>query len=297
LRIVERVAQEELAVRAGVHPEWVTRLVGLGILKPAVDGSFSVGDVRRARLIDGLERAGLPLEAMAEVLVGGELSLASFDLPLYQRFSLLTETTFQQASAEHGVPLELLMVVREAVGYAQPGAEDLVREDELRVVPLIKLQLSKGFRPAVIERWLRVYGESLRRIAETETDWWRTEIQTPQLASGMREAEMLEVTNRWGEEMAALTERALLAIYHAQQEHAWNENFIREVENALERSGLRSSPARPPAMCFLDISGYTRLTEERGDEAAAELAGRLSRLVQQTAERHRGKVVRWLGDG
>jgi class 3 adenylate cyclase len=50
-------------------------------------------------------------------------------------------------------------------------------------------------------------------------------------------------------------------------------------------------------MCFLDISGYTRLTEERGDEAAAELAGRLSRLVQQTAERHRGKVVRWLGDG
>jgi DNA-binding transcriptional MerR regulator len=214
LRIVERVAQEELAVRAGVHPEWVTRLVGLGILKPAVDGSFSVGDVRRARLIDGLERAGLPLEAMAEVLVGGELSLASFDLPLYQRFSLLTETTFQQASAEHGVPLELLMVVREAVGYAQPGAEDLVREDELRVVPLIKLQLSKGFRPAVIERWLRVYGESLRRIAETETDWWRTEIQTPQLASGMREAEMLEVTNRWGEEMAALTERALLAIYH-----------------------------------------------------------------------------------
>jgi hypothetical protein len=150
LRIVERVAQEELAVRAGVHPEWVTRLVGLGILKPAVDGSFSVGDVRRARLIDGLERAGLPLEAMAEVLVGGELSLASFDLPLYQRFSLLTETTFQQASAEHGVPLELLMVVREAVGYAQPGAEDLVREDELRVVPLIKLQLSKGFLPAVI---------------------------------------------------------------------------------------------------------------------------------------------------
>jgi DNA-binding transcriptional MerR regulator len=214
LRIVERVAQEELAVRAGVHPEWVTRLVGLGILKPAVDGSFSVGDVRRARLIDGLERAGLPLEAMAEVLMGGELSLASFDLPLYQRFSLLTETTFQQASAEHGVPLELLMVVREAVGYAQPGAEDLVREDELRVVPLIKLQLSKGFRPAVIERWLRVYGESLRRIAETETDWWRTEIQTPQLASGMSEAAMLEVTNRWGEEMAALTERALLAIYH-----------------------------------------------------------------------------------
>jgi adenylate cyclase len=50
-------------------------------------------------------------------------------------------------------------------------------------------------------------------------------------------------------------------------------------------------------MCFLDISGYTRLTEEHGDEAAAELATRLSALVRQRAEQHRGKVVRWLGDG
>src|SRR5437867_291182 len=52
----------------------------------------------------------------------------------------------------------------------------------------------------------------------------------------------------------------------------------------------------PPAFCFLDITGYTRLTEERGDEAA-ELAARLSKLVRLRAEHHRGKVVRWLGDG
>ena len=39
------------------------------------------------------------------------------------------------------------------------------------------------------------------------------------------------------------------------------------------------------------------MTEERGDEAAAELAARLTPLVQRTAERHGGKVVKWLGDG
>jgi class 3 adenylate cyclase len=36
---------------------------------------------------------------------------------------------------------------------------------------------------------------------------------------------------------------------------------------------------RVPAMCFLDLAGYTRLTEERGDRAAAELAGALGVLV------------------
>jgi adenylate cyclase len=50
-------------------------------------------------------------------------------------------------------------------------------------------------------------------------------------------------------------------------------------------------------MCFLDMSGYTRLTEERGDEAAADLAARLAGSVHQASERHRGKVVKWLGDG
>jgi class 3 adenylate cyclase len=149
----------------------------------------------------------------------------------------------------------------------------------------------------VIERWLRVYGESLRRIAETEADWWHTEVEMPHLASGLEPAEMLEAAARWGDEIASATEQALVAMYHAAQEHAWVDNFIGDVETALDRAGLRSRTERLPAMAFLDISGYTRLTEERGDEAAAGLAARLASFVHQASERHRGKVVKWLGDG
>jgi class 3 adenylate cyclase len=50
-------------------------------------------------------------------------------------------------------------------------------------------------------------------------------------------------------------------------------------------------------MCFLDLVGYTRLTEERGDRAAAELAGTLAELVGDTAREHGGLPVKWLGDG
>jgi adenylate cyclase len=284
-------------MQAGVSPEQVTAFVDLGILRPADDGSFSAGDVRRARVVDGLERAGLPLDAMAKVMEQGDLSLDFLDLSVYDRYSRLSETTFQDLSARHGIPLELLMVMREAIGFARPRPEDLVREDELAIAPAIELQLSRGFKPAVIERWLRVYGESLRRIAETETDWWHTEVEIPLLSSGLDEAEMLEVAARWGDELTAAIQQALLAIYHAQQEHAWVDNFIGDVESVLDRAGLRPRTETLPAMCFLDISGYTRLTEERGDEAAASLAERLSGSVAQASERHRGKVVKWLGDG
>jgi class 3 adenylate cyclase len=50
-------------------------------------------------------------------------------------------------------------------------------------------------------------------------------------------------------------------------------------------------------MMFVDITGFTRLTEERGDEAAAILATDLAELVQEVAEENRGRPVKFLGDG
>lgn len=79
--------------------------------------------------------------------------------------------------------------------------------------------------------------------------------------------------------------------------HAWSVNIVNGVAGALERAGLRTRQERLPAMCFLDITGYTRLTQERGDSAAADLAERLGRIVQRASVQHGGRPVKWLGDG
>jgi len=294
---VSGISQRAVAERAGVNRDYVTRLLDIGVLVPDGDGTFTEGDVRRARLYQGLERAGLPLQAIREALDAGELSFGWLDRPLYDLIAALSRRSFLDVSTETGIPLELLTVVREAIGFALPDPDDRMREDELRIVPLLRLQLSRGFPASVVERSLRVYGDALRRIAETEADWWRTQVSLPTLAEGLTEAEMHEATIGFGEELAPLIEQAMFAIYHAHQEHTWTENLIEEVEDALDRAGLRSRMITTPAICFLDITGYTRLTEERGDQAAADLAARLTPLVQRPAERHGGKVVKWLGDG
>ena len=298
---MSRYSRQEVAQQAGVDPDYVDRLVELGILTPDAADAFSPGDALRARWLQSLERAGVPLDGMAAAVADGTLSLSFMDVTAFDqfagRFAGLSGTTFQQLSAQTGIPLELLMVVREAFGFAEPGPEDTVREDELSVVPAIQLQLSEGFRPVVIERWLRVYGDSLRRIAETETAWWHSEVEVPLLEKGMAEAEMLQVQADLGSRLAPLIERALLATYHGQQEHTWTQGFVEHVEGALERAGLHRRLERPPAVCFLDLSGYTRLTEERGDEAAADLAARLAGLVRRSAQEHGGTPVKWLGDG
>jgi class 3 adenylate cyclase len=291
------LSRQDVALRAGVDADYVDRLVELEILRPGPGDAFSAGDVRRARWVRGLERAGVPLDGMAAAVRDGALSFSYLDVSAYDRFAEGSGTTFDELSARTGIPMDLLKVVREAVGFAEPQPEDHVRENELAVVPAIELQLSKGFRPVVIERWLRVCADSLRRLAETESDWWHTEVELPLLEEGMTEGEMLEAQADLGSRLAPLIEQALLAIYHGQQEHAWNKNAVEYVEAALEKAGLYSRLHRPPAVCFLDLTGYTRLTEERGDEAAADLAARLATLVRRCSQERGGQPVKWLGDG
>ena len=290
-------SRQEVAERAGVDTAYVDRLVELGILRPGSGTTFSSGDVRRARWVQSFERAGVPLEGIAAAVRDGALSFSYLDATAFDRFAGVSGTTFRELSERTGVPLDLLLVVREAHGFAEPRPEDHVREDELAVVPVIELQLSSGIRAEVMKRLLRAYGDGLRKIVETETDWYRTEVELPLLEGGMTETEMLAAQAEVGSRMAPLLEQGLLSIYHGQQEHAWSNSAVEDVEAALERVGLYRPVRRPPAVSFLDISGYTRLTEERGDEAAAELATRLATLVRGSSREHEGQPIKWLGDG
>jgi len=86
-------------------------------------------------------------------------------------------------------------------------------------------------------------------------------------------------------------------MYHAQQARAWTANIIDGFEQMMAEAGIHSRLERQPAICFLDISGYTRLTQELGDDAAAELASTVARLVQRSSVQHGGKPIKWLGDG
>jgi adenylate cyclase len=294
---VSGYSRQEVAQRAGVDPDYLDRLVEAGLLTPAAAGEFSPSDALRARWMKSLERAGVPLEGLAAAVRDGVLSFSFLDVAAYDQFAGLSDTTFSQLTARTGIPLELLMVIREAFGYAEPRPDDHVHHNELSVVPLIQLQLSKGFRPVVIERWLRAYGDSLRRIAEAEAAWWNSEVERAMVASGMTEGEMLQAQADLGSQMTPLFDQVLLAIYHGQQEHTWSQVFVEHVEGALEAAGIYRRLERPPAMCFLDLTGYTRLTEERGDEAAADLAARLAGLVRRSAQEHDGLPVKWLGDG
>lgn len=289
----------DAAQRAGVEPAYVDRLLEHGVLTAGEeDGRFTDGDVRRIALVKMLEGSGLPLEGIGTAVRSGQLSLAFMDASSYDRFSTLTDATFAQVAAETDIPFELLVVVREAVGFAEPSPDDHVRDVERQVIPLVQMQIAEGFRLPVIERWLRVYGESMRRLVETEADWWNSEVEQRLRDSGMSASDMMEHADvNIAQKMAPHLEPVILGIYHGHQENAWTTSIINGVEAALAEAGVYARPEHPPGICFLDLTGYTRLTEEHGDDAAADLASRLGKVVRRSSASHGGKPIKWLGDG
>jgi len=293
-----RYTRAETARRAGLDAAYMDRLIELGLLTPDADDRLTRYDVRKAQVLHTLEGAGVRPEGVAEGLRAAQLSLEFLESPVYERFATLGDETFRQVSERTGLPLELLLLVREAAGGAVPAPDDRMREDEALVVPYIENQLAVGYAPRSVERALRVLGDSLRRAAETESDAWRTDIMEPYLSRPGGVAELTSLSSQEATlQQDVATDAALLALWHAQQAQAWTANIISGFESVLSAMGQLPAVARPPAICFLDITGYTRLTYERGDEAAADLAAGLNRLVTRSALEHAGRPVKWLGDG
>jgi len=282
-----------VAGRAGVDRAQVDELIAAGLISEQ-GGGFTAGDVRRVLLLRGLVDGGLPLEAISQAVRQRLLSMDFADSDVYRRFASLSDQTFADVSERTGIPLEWLAVMREATGWGRFDPSARLREDELGILPWLETQLRLGFRRPAVERMLRALGDTLRRLAEAEAEWFRTEIAEPYIAQGrVDEITLVDPQNHFSEQ----GEQAILAVLRAQQAQTWVGNMVTGIERTLARAGLHVPVTRHPTICFLDITGYTRLTQERGDQAAADLAEALAKLVKHTSNDHGGRPVKWLGDG
>jgi adenylate cyclase len=290
-----------LADLAGVTEAEVERLVDLGILVARDDPDpFLAADAQKVRLATACEQAGLPMAGIAAAIQQGRLSFAFLEAAVYRRWAVRSARTYRQVSQEAGVPLELLGSFLEAIGFARIAPDELIRQDELEVVPLLQLGLSSGFLDQLWSTRLgRGYQEGLRLIAQVEKEVWQARFIAPMLAAGADQRTAMERAAQRAADMnfTPPLDRALLAAYRRQQELAWVEQLVETIEAALEETGVLGRPERVPAMCFLDLVGYTRLTEEQGDQVAAGLAESLAVLVDRSSREHGGVPVKWLGDG
>jgi class 3 adenylate cyclase len=272
----------------------VRRLADLGLLAPDEDGGlFPSSGVHVVRLMAAFEEAGISLDDVARGVAGGDLS---FPLGLFLPEPARMSGTYGDLATGLGRSPELLRRLSGELGLP-PSADDSVRAEDAEMLSLLlaKLDLVDDDE---LSRFARLYGGSVQRLVVSALQFFdgavRQRVATFDLSN--EEKDSLVYAKAAG--FTELVSRLVPWLQRRHREHAVLEYLVSVTEGFMEERGISPRPPRqPPAIAFLDLTGYTALAEERGDEAAAELAAGLASVVREAAQSHGGRPVKWLGDG
>ena len=292
----EGFTEAEVAERVGTTPQTIRRLAELGILE-AEGERYPARAILRARVVLDLDRMGIDEEAVGHAYASGDLSLGYVEVG--GRRPPRSDRTFEVLGEEIGVPFPMLQRIYVAFGLPRPAADELVREEDYQLVTAIPVLFGAGVSEGEILRMARVWGDSARKVSQFQTHYLHRSIEEPFRRRGLRDNEAFEAALREVAVRAGRSGEDLLGwLFRRHSEVFQAEHMFAHIETALEDAGVHTRSPRGVEGCvFADLTGYTKLTEDSGDEVAASVSLKLAEVVSEVASRHDGHVVKMLGDG
>jgi adenylate cyclase len=292
---------EEIAAEAACPEDRVAWMTRIGLITSDEDGRFTYGDVLTVKMVSALLESGVPASSMERLAADGLLSFRRTDEYLPHEPSRRSDRTFADFQRSAGPRAELLPAIHEVLGLPKPDPATPIHVDEEALFqrfldawalspddesPIRAARLmAQGARAAMLG-WMDLLDEQL--VQPVRERLYRGELD--EFPDDVRVA-FMKATNLAPEMFTWLSARYL--------EHRSVNAILEGFERFLAARGLAPipDPAAPPAIVFVDLSGFTRLTHERGDRSAVMAATTLQRHADVVATRHGGRLVKLLGDG
>lgn len=295
-----RLTADQLARAAPVERADIDRLVELGMLAPDPDGYFRPSDIQRVRAVMAMRSPGIELEQLVGAFRGGYFTLQPMDM-LYPEPAVAADLTFSQLAAELGLEVDQFLRVVIAAGFPAPPPDSPVREDDAELARLLVEAGTKLGGGEILQRTARIFGEAARRTAEASIALFDEGVNQPLVSRhgnvSQIDPALRSEMNALGAQLMHLSEQLLARLFRRHLEHAMLELWAHSAEQALDQLGIRPLEASSPGLAFVDLANFSRLTGSAGDSAAARMAARLAELAELATARHRGRVVKLLGDG
>lgn len=288
------LSEEELAELAPCSSGLIRHLIDLGILVPREeDKPFLSSDAHIVRLMAAFDRAGISLKDVARGITTGELT---FRLDLFLPDPDAAPGTYETLAAEVGRSPELLRRLSSELGLA-PSMDDRIRSEDAEMLSRLVTTLDL-VDDSELSRFARLYGGAIQRLVDSAVQFFDRTIHRRIRDLELSNEEKDVLIDEKGANVIDLVNRLVPWLQRRLREHAILEYTVATTETYMDERGIAPRrPRQPPAIAFLDLSGYTALTEVGGDEAAAGLAANLATIVQEASQAHGGQPVKWLGDG
>ncbi len=280
----------DVAFGADVEPDQVDEWESLGLLSRAEGGQFDPDALVRAQLLKYATRRGLTGHHLAEATQSqGDVmarSVRFLGAPSGRARSL------DDAAEELGLEPDLLRRLWVASGF---GDEARLFDDDLNALRGLAAAREAGLPEEALVQVARVFGDTLGRIGDLEVRLFHFYVHEQLRASGLSDEERSELTTTSGEALMALVEPALLYYHRKAWQRALREDVMLHVAEDVDAAGVEIGELTA-AVLFIDLAGYTALTDAMGDSAAAAVLDRFSDMVRESASEHEGRIVKQIGD-
>ena len=286
--MTEPLSTAEAARRVGVSPGTLRRWAQAGVLPQAADG-WDEAALGQARLVARLRSRGHTLREIAQATGEGRLAFGSIEHLLQTPEG---DYSIEDAARETGLDPALIQRLHTAMGYNAAALERL-SEDDLQLLRYVAAVLAAGLPLVALLQLARVYGQALAQIADAEVRLFHLYVHEPLMRDGVPGIEMAEEMRGLSGELLPLASPIMEHIHRRFMAYFVEQDVVGHMEadagEVLDLGRVRV------AIAFADLAGYTRLTEEVGEEEAVGAVERFVELVELTLPED-ARVIKTIGD-
>lgn len=286
---VSTLTLSEAASRAGVSPATLRRWAQQGVI-PQYSGTWTPSAAAHARIVARLRERGHALEEIKRAGESGRLAFGYIEDLFPQEEG---PYTIAQAAGDTGLEPALIERVYSTVGFNLHSL-DHISEDDLQFLRYVAAVLSAGFPLVAFLQLMRVYGQAVAQLADAEVRLFHLYVHEPLMRDGVGGLEMAEEMESLARELLPLSSPIVDHLHQRFLAHFVEQDVIGHMETDLEDGGLDLGRMRV-AIAFADLAGYTRLTEEEGEEQALDAVERFVESVEHTLPDD-ARVIKTIGD-
>jgi adenylate cyclase len=286
----QRISLGEAARRSGVPSSTLKRWAEEKVV-PVRKGRWTAAAAAQARVVSRMRERGYSLEDLKSAGKEGRLAFGFTE----ELFSGSQETySIEEAAEETGLEPEL--VERILVILGTPLGHRELNKDDLAALRHCARVLAAGFPLVAFLQLVRVYAQSMRRIADAEVRLFHLYVHEPMIRDAIPELEMAEEMGELAADILPLAAPLTEYLHERYLRFFVEQDVVGHMEAGASMDTAEIALGHVNVtLCFIDLTGFTRYTEEEGDIEALDVVENFVATVEATMPRE-ATIVKTIGD-
>nr|WP_084270232.1 adenylate/guanylate cyclase domain-containing protein [Patulibacter minatonensis] len=285
------LGRARVAELVGVSEGTLRRWADLGLVPRGDGGAWTSASLNHARVVQRLRSKGRSLADIALVAERNGLALhylgSVLDPPV-------EHVDPEEVARRTGLEPALVRRVGEAFGFSAEAVER-IGADDVALFEHVARVLDAGFPLVAMLQLARIYGQALGRVADAEVRMFRLYVRDPLVRDNAAALDAAESVGTLAAHVMPLADRIISDVHRRSLHWFIEQDAVSLVEQALDADSLLGLGRLRVAIAFADLAGFTRLTEEQGDEEAVEAVERFVDAVEASLPDD-ARILKTIGD-